>query len=58
MKQSTSLLDEGFFANSDDIVYPIGFGLDYNAAMVSNSSQHVNYTGSSVNANSLSAKFN
>ena len=33
-----SLLDEAFFTKSDDIVYSIGFGLDYNAAMVSNSS--------------------
>ena len=33
-----NLLDEAFFAKSDDIVYSIGFGLDYNAAMVSNSS--------------------
>ena len=38
-----SLLDEAFFAKSDDIVYAIGFGLDYNAAMVSKSSQQVNY---------------
>ena len=30
-----SLLDEAFFANSDDIVYSIGFGLDYSTAMVS-----------------------
>ena len=32
------LLDEAFFSKSDDIVYSIGFGLDYNAALVSNSS--------------------
>ena len=38
-----SLLDEAFFTKSDDIVYTIGFGLDYNAAMVSNSSQRINY---------------
>ena len=38
-----SLLDEAFFSKSDDIVYAIGIGLDYNAAMVSKSSQHVNY---------------
>ena len=38
-----NLLDEAFFAKSDDIVYAIGFGLDYNAAMVGNSSQHINY---------------
>ena len=33
-----SLLDEAFFAKSEDIVYSIGFGLDYNNAVVSNSS--------------------
>ena len=38
-----NLLDEAFFAKSDDIVYSIGFGLDHNTAMVSNSSQHINY---------------
>ena len=38
-----SLLDEAFFAKSDDIVYAIGFGLDYNTSMVSNSSQHINH---------------
>ena len=38
-----NLLDEAFFAKSDDIVYAIGFGLDHNTAMVSNSSQHINY---------------
>ena len=30
-----NLLDEAFFSKSEDIVYSIGFGLDYNAAMVS-----------------------
>ena len=33
-----NLLDEAFFTKFDDIVYSIGFGLDYNAAMVSYSS--------------------
>ena len=33
-----NLMDEAFFTKSDDIVYSIGFGLDYNAAMVSYSS--------------------
>ena len=33
-----NLLDEAFFAKSNDIVYSIGFGLNYNAALVSNSS--------------------
>jgi hypothetical protein len=33
-----NLMDEAFFTKSDDIVYSIGFGLDYNAAVVSNSS--------------------
>ena len=33
-----NLLDEAFFSKSEDIVYSIGFGLDYNAAVVSNSS--------------------
>ena len=37
-----NLLDEAFFAKSDDIVYAIGFGLDHKTAMVSNSSQHIN----------------
>ena len=38
-----SLLDEAFFAKSDDIVYSIGFGLDYDTAMVSSLSKHTNY---------------
>ena len=33
-----NMLDETFFSKSDDIVYSIGFGLDYNTAMVSKSS--------------------
>ena len=33
-----NLMDEAFFTKSDDIVYSIGFGLDYNNAVVSNSS--------------------
>ena len=30
-----NLMDEAFFTKSDDIVYSVGFGLDYSTAMVS-----------------------
>ena len=33
-----NLMDEAFFTKSDDIVYSVGFGLDYSTAMVSSSS--------------------
>ena len=39
-----NLMDEAFFTKSDDIVYSVGFGLDYSTAMVSTSSY-----GTSIN---------